>query len=159
MPVRVEYDTRVNGQVVTWPSKSCVRYKSFKACCHTVSIAKKLNILSTLISKLNAKTTTEQLLMNSTNVTRDKNCRKKEKGYSKEKTNHLAISHRKLQGYCHFLTKVNCSCHNQLVLHKDMPIQYQQNLISNNLFIFQILFYNFLHLRILLSIFWHQQEI
>ena len=53
MPVPVEYDTRVNGQVVTCLSKLCVRYKSFKVCCHTVAIANKLNVLSTLISKLN----------------------------------------------------------------------------------------------------------
>ena len=33
--------------------------------------------LSTLISKLNAKSTTEQALMNSANVSRDKNCGKK----------------------------------------------------------------------------------
>ena len=30
-------------------------------------------------------------------------------------------------GYYHFLAEVNWSCHNHLVLHKDMPIQYQQN--------------------------------
>ena len=77
MPVLVEYDTRVNEQVVTCLSKSCVRYKSFKVCCHTVAIANKLNVLSTLISKLNAKSTTEQALMNSANVSRDKNCGKK----------------------------------------------------------------------------------
>ena len=62
MPVLVEYDTHVNEQVVTCLSKSCVQYKSFKACCHTVAIAKKLNILSTFISKLNAKLTTEQAI-------------------------------------------------------------------------------------------------
>ena len=77
MPVPVEYDTRVNGQVVTCLSRLCVRYKSFKVCCHTVAIANKVNVLSTLISKLNAKSTTEQVLMNSANVSRDKNCGKK----------------------------------------------------------------------------------
>ena len=61
----------------------------------------------------------------------------------KREKDHLVISHRKLQGYYRFQTEVNWSCHNHPVLHKDMPIQYQQNLISNNLFIFQILFYNF----------------
>ena len=78
MPVQVEYDTRVTRQVVTCLSKSCVRYKSFNVCCHTVAIAKKLNVLSTLISKLNAKSITEQTLMNSANVCWDKNCGKKE---------------------------------------------------------------------------------
>ena len=77
MPVPVEHDTRVNGQVVTCLSTSCVRYKSFKLCCHNIAIASKLNVLSTLISKLNAKSTTEQALMNSANVSRDKNCGKK----------------------------------------------------------------------------------
>ena len=158
MPVPVEYDTRVNEQVVTCLSKSCVRYKSFKVCCHTVAIANKLNVLSTLISKLNAKSTTEQALMNSANISRNKNCGKKQRLLKREK-DHLVISHKKLQSYYRFQTEVNWSCHNHPVLHKDMPIQYQQNLISNNLFIFQIPFYNFLHLRILLSIFRHQQEI
>ena len=77
MPVPLEYDTRVNGQVVTCLSKSCLRYKSFNVCCHTFAIANKLNTLSTLISKLNAKSTTEQALMNSANVNRDRNCGKK----------------------------------------------------------------------------------
>ena len=77
MPVLAEYDTRVNGQVVTCLSKSCVRYRSFNVCCHTVAVANKLNVLSTLISKLNAKSTIEQALMNSANVSRDKNCGKK----------------------------------------------------------------------------------
>ena len=77
MPVPVEHDTCVNGQVVTCLSASCVRYKSFKLCCHNIAIANKLNVLSTLISKLNAKSTTEQALMNSANVSRDKNCGKK----------------------------------------------------------------------------------
>ena len=57
MPVTVEYDTRVNGQVVTCLSKSCVRYRSFNVCCHTVVVANRLNVLSTLILKLNAKST------------------------------------------------------------------------------------------------------
>ena len=73
MPVPVEYDTRVNGQIVTCLSKSCIRYKSFNVCCHTVAIASKLNALNLRISKL----TTEQALMNSANVSRDKNCGKK----------------------------------------------------------------------------------
>ena len=77
MPVQVEYDTRVTRQVVTCLSKSCVRYKSFNVCCHTVAIASKLNVLNPLISKLNAKSTTEQALMNSANVSRGKNCGKK----------------------------------------------------------------------------------
>ena len=77
MPVPVEYDTRVNGQVVICLSKSCVSYKSFKVCCHTVAIANKLNVLSTLMSKRNANLTTEQALMNSARVSRDKNCGKK----------------------------------------------------------------------------------
>ena len=77
MPVPVEYDILVNGQVVTCLSKSCFRYKSFKVCCHTVAITNKLNVLSTLISKLNAKSTTEQALMNSANASRDENCGKK----------------------------------------------------------------------------------
>ena len=159
MPVPVEYDTRVNEQVVTCLSKSCVRYKSFKVCCHTVAIANKLNVLSTRISKLNAKSTTEQALMNSANVSRHKNCGKKENRLLKRKKNHLVISHRKLQSYYRFQIEVNWSCHNHPVLHEDMPIQYQQNLIFNNIFISQILFYNFIHLRILLSILRHQQEI
>ena len=45
----------------------------------------------------------------------------------------FVISHRKLQGYCLFQVKLNWSCHNHPVLHKDMPIKYQQNLISNKL--------------------------
>ena len=73
MPVPVEYDNRVNGKVVTCLSKSCVRYIPFNVFCHTVAAANKLNVLSTLISKLNAKSTTEQALMNSANVSRDKN--------------------------------------------------------------------------------------
>ena len=77
MPVPVEHDTRVNGQVVTCLSKSCVWYKSFKVCCHTVAIANKLNALSILISKRNANSTTEQALMNSVKVSGDKNCGKK----------------------------------------------------------------------------------
>ena len=85
MPVPVEYDTRVNEQVVTCLSKSCVWYKSFKVCCHTVAITNKLNVLSTLISKLNAKSTTEQALINFASVSRDKNCRKKEKATQKRK--------------------------------------------------------------------------
>ena len=44
---------------------------------HTVAIANKLNVLSTLISRRNAKSTTEQTLMNSARVSRDKNCGKK----------------------------------------------------------------------------------
>ena len=60
IPVPVEYDTRVNGQIVTCLSKSCIRYKSFNVCCHTVAITNKLNVLNPLISKLNAKSTTEQ---------------------------------------------------------------------------------------------------
>ena len=47
MPVPVEYDPRENGQVVTCLSKSCVWYRSFNVCCHTVAIANKLNVLST----------------------------------------------------------------------------------------------------------------
>ena len=39
--------------------------------------AVKLNVLSTLISKLNANSTTEQALMNFANVSREKNCGKK----------------------------------------------------------------------------------
>ena len=77
MAVPVEYDTRVNGRMVTYLSKSCIRYKSFNICCHTVALANKLNVLNPLISKLNAKSTTEQALMNSANVSRDKNCGKK----------------------------------------------------------------------------------
>ena len=77
MPVPVEYDTRVTRRVVTCLSKSCVRYKSFKVCCHTVAIANKLNVLSTLISKLNTKSKTEHALMNSANVSREKNCGKR----------------------------------------------------------------------------------
>ena len=77
MPVPIEYDSHIKGQVVTCLSKSCVRYKPFKACCHIIAIAIKLNVLSTLISKINAKSTTEQALMNSANVSRDKNCGKK----------------------------------------------------------------------------------
>ena len=77
MSVSVEYDTRVNGQVVTCLNKSCVRYRSFNICCHTVAIAKKFNVWSTLILNLNAKLTTEEALMNSANVSRDKNCGKK----------------------------------------------------------------------------------
>ena len=65
----------------------------------------------------------------------------------KREKDHLVISLRKLQSCYRFQTEVNWSCHNHPVLHKDMPTQYQQNPISNNLFIFQILFYNFLHLR------------
>ena len=75
MPVLVEHDTCVNGQVVTCLSTPCVRYKSFKLCCH--NIANKLNVLSTLISTLNAKSTTEQAQTNSANVSWDKNCGKK----------------------------------------------------------------------------------
>ena len=48
MPVPVEYDNRVNGEIVTCLSKSCNGYKSFKVCCHTVAIANKLNALSPL---------------------------------------------------------------------------------------------------------------
>ena len=73
MPVPVEDDTLVNGQVVICLSKSCVRYRSFNVCCHTVAVANKLNELSTLISKLYPKSTTEQALMNSANASRDKN--------------------------------------------------------------------------------------
>ena len=65
----------------------------------------------------------------------------------KREKDQLVISLRKLQSCYRFQTEVNWSCHNHPVLHKDMPTQYQQNPISNNLFIFQILFYNFLHLR------------
>ena len=68
-----------------------------KVCCHTVAIANKLNVLSTLISKLNAKSTTEQVLMNSANVSRDKNCEKKKtkatqkrKGLSSNKPQKIA---------------------------------------------------------------------
>ena len=53
----------------------------------------------------------------------------------KREKDHLVISHRKLQGYYRFQTEVNWSCHNHPVLHEDMPIQYQQNLIFNILFI------------------------
>ena len=77
LPVAVEYGTRVNGQVVTCHSKSCVRYRSFNICCHTVAMAIKFNVLSTPISKLNAKWTTEKALMNSGNISRGKNCGKK----------------------------------------------------------------------------------
>ena len=77
LPVAVGYDTRVNDQVVTCHSKSCVRYRSFNICCHTVAMANKFNVLSTPISKLNAKWTTEQALMNSANISRGKNCGKK----------------------------------------------------------------------------------
>ena len=77
MPVPAEYDTRVNGQVVTCLSKSCVRYRSFNVCCHTVAVANKLNVLGKLMLKLNVKSTTEQPLMISANVSRDKNCGKK----------------------------------------------------------------------------------
>ena len=80
---------------------------------------------------------------------------KREKGY-------LVISHRKLENYCRFQTELNCSYHNHPVLHEDMIAnqlllqnQYRQNLISNNLFISQILLYSLLLLRILLSIFRH----
>ena len=86
MPVLAEYDTRVNGKVVTCLSKSCVRYRWFNVCCHTVAVANKLNVLSTLISKLYAKSTTEQALMNSANVSRDKNFwKKKTKASQKRK--------------------------------------------------------------------------
>ena len=77
MPVPLEYDTHANGQIETCLSKSCIRYKSFNICCHTVAIANKLNVLNPLISKLNVKLTTEQALMNSANVSQDKNCGKK----------------------------------------------------------------------------------
>ena len=77
LPVAVEYGTRVNGQVVTCHSKSCVRYRSFNICCHTVAMAIKFNVLSTPISKLNAKWITEKALMNSGNISRGKNCGKK----------------------------------------------------------------------------------
>ena len=77
MPVPVGYDTHVNGQVVTCLSKSCVSHKPFKVCCHTIAIANKLNVSSTLISKRNANSTIEQALMNSARVSRDKNCGKK----------------------------------------------------------------------------------
>ena len=77
LPVAVEYGTRVNGQVVTCHSKSCVRYRSFNIRCHTVAMAIKFNVLSTPISKLNAKWTTEKALMNSGNISRGKNCGKK----------------------------------------------------------------------------------
>ena len=86
MPVLVEHDTRVNWKVVTCLSKSCVRYRSFNVYCHTVAVVKKLNVLSTLISKLNAKLTTEQTLWNSANVSRDKNCGKiKQRQLKREK--------------------------------------------------------------------------
>ena len=57
----------------------------------------------------------------------------------KREKDHLVISHRKLQSYYRFQIEVNWSCHNHPVLHEDMPIQYQQNLIFINLFISQIL--------------------
>ena len=166
MPVPVEYDTRVNGQIVKCLSKSCIRYKSFNVCCHTVAIANKLNVLNPLISKLNAKSTTEQALMNSANVSRDKNVEKRKQRLLKREKDYLVISHRELQSYCRFQIEVTWSYYNHPVLREVMLThqlllqnQYQQNLISNNLFIFQIHFYSFLHLRILLSIFRHQQEI
>ena len=59
MPVPIEYDTRVNRQVVPCLSQLCVQYKSFNICRHTVAFATKLSVLSTLISKLNAKSTTK----------------------------------------------------------------------------------------------------
>ena len=37
MPVPVEYDTRVNGKIVTRLGKSCVRFRSFNLRCHTES--------------------------------------------------------------------------------------------------------------------------
>ena len=83
MPVPLEYDTSANSQVVTCLSKSCVRYKLFNVCYHTVAVTNKLTVLNTLISKLNAKQTTEQALMNSANVSRDKNC-----GEKKTKASH-----------------------------------------------------------------------
>ena len=55
MPVPVEYDTSANSQVVTCLNKSCVRYKLFNVCYHTVAVTNELTVLNTLISKLNAK--------------------------------------------------------------------------------------------------------
>ena len=165
MSLPVEYDTLVTGKVVSRVSR--VRYKSFNVWCHTVAFANKLNVLSTLISKLNAKSTAKQAVMNPANISQDKNLWKKRKQrLLKREKNHLVISHKKLQSYYCFKTDVNWSHHNHPALHEDMlthPLllqnQYKKNLISKNPFISQILFYSFLHLRILLSIFQHQQEI
>ena len=165
MSLPAEYDTLVTGKVVSRVSR--VRYKSFNVWCHTVAFANKLNVLSTLISKLNAKSTAKQAVMNPANISQDKNLWKKRKQrLLKREKNHLVISHKKLQSYYCFKTDVNWSHHNHPALHEDMlthPLllqnQYKKNLISKNPFISQILFYSFLHLRILLSIFQHQQEI
>ena len=155
MPVPVEYDTRVNGQVVTCLSKSCVRYRSSNVCCHTVAVANKLNVLSTLISKLNAKSTIEQALMNSANVSRDKNCGKqktkdtqKRKGPSSNQPQKIA----KLlpfpdRGELELSQPPSTSRRHANTVSAKPDLQHSFHL------------YNFLHLRILLSIFRQQQEI
>ena len=86
MPVPVEYDTRVNEQVVTCLSKSCVRYKSFKVCCHTVAIANKLNVFEHTYFKTKCK------IDNRTGANEFCKCQprqklreKENKGYLKEK--------------------------------------------------------------------------
>ena len=152
MPVPVEYDTCVNGQVVTCLSKSSVRYRSFNVCCHTVAVANRLNVLSTLILKLNAKSTTEQALIlqmaaeTKTVEKNQKNAAQKRKGPSSNKkiakllpfpdTGELELSQ----------PLSNSRRHANTVSAKP---DLQQS---------QILFYNFLHLRILLSIFRQQQD-
>ena len=112
LPVAVDYDTRVNGQVVTCHSKSCVRYRSFNICCHTVAMANKFNVLSTPISKLNAKWTAEQALMNSANISEAKIVEKRKQRLLKRENDHVVISHRKLQNYYRFQIELNWSCHN-----------------------------------------------
>ena len=159
MSVPVEYDTRVNGQVVTCLSKSGVWYRSIKVCCHTVAIANKLNVLSTLISKLDPKQTIEQALMNSTNVRRDKNCGKKKTKATQNRKGRASNKPQKIAKLLPLPDRAELELSQPPSSSQNMPIQYQQNLMSNNLFISQILFYNFLHLRILLPIFRHQQEI
>ena len=64
-----------------------------------------------------------------------KTVEKRKQRILKREKDHLVISHRKLRSYYRFQTEVNWSCHNHPVLHEDMPIQYQQNLIFNILFI------------------------
>ena len=97
--------------------------------------------------------------MNSANVRRDKNCGKKKTKATQNRKGRASDKPQKIAKLLPLPDRAELELSQPPSSSQNMPIQYQQNLMSNNLFISQILFYNFLHLRILLPIFRHQQEI
>ena len=83
MPVPVEYDSPVNGQVVTCVSKSCVQHKSFKAYrCYRQQIECIEHTYFKTKYKIDNRTDANEFCEGQP---RQKLWKKENKGYSKEK--------------------------------------------------------------------------